>query len=451
MPYSRLVSLGAMVVAAAFVTLSLNLRLPNAQSKTAWIMFGHALLIFGTALLSAPYIAVWSRVLAPLGPRSGLPVELACEFFARRPRRIAAAASAIMVGYALVIVLGAVVLSITDTLGQWINQTFGADLSIGMPPGLTSGSFDSAIANKARELPGVATVERYRKGLFIYDGQPVVLAAVDGANRPDHEPLILVRSTKDAYGSLASGRAAFISDSFAFRYRLDIGDRITLDSPTGRHSFAIAGVARDYTMDIGTILLDIKTYQEWWRDDRLTYAHIWPTPGTELRKLRDGVSELIRDSPAVTVATNAEFRKEIDDRIRDLLKLLGSLQIFACAISVLGVVTFLLSAVVDRRREIALLRSVGVTAHQIQGAMMLEGGLIAVAGAFLGLLAGLPAAYFMVTHSLVVAMGWSLTFRFPAQLAVTTLVAIAIAATLAAYFPARRITRGTILAGLQME
>jgi len=82
---------------------------------------------------------------------------------------------------------------------------------------------------------------------------------------------------------------------------------------------------------------------------------------------------------------------------------------------------------------------------------MIEGALIGFSGATLGLLAGLPAAYFMVTHSMPVAMGWSLEFRFPTALAATTLLAITIAAALAAYFPARRITRGAILSGLQVE
>ncbi len=74
-----------------------------------------------------------------------------------------------------------------------------------------------------------------------------------------------------------------------------------------------------------------------------------------------------------------------------------------------------------------------------------------LSGAFLGLLAGTPAAYFMVRHSMPVAMGWSLEFSFPFALAATTIVAITAAAALAAYFPARRITHGSVLSGLQAE
>ena len=72
-------------------------------------------------------------------------------------------------------------------------------------------------------------------------------------------------------------------------------------------------------------------------------------------------------------------------------------------------------------------------------------------GGVLGFLVGAPAAYFMVKHSMAIALGWSLDFSFPISLAITTLIAITVAAALASYFPARRITRGTILAGLQVE
>ncbi len=204
-------------------------------------------------------------------------------------------------------------------------------------------------------------------------------------------------------------------------------------------------------MDVGTILLDLRIYQELWRDYRLTYAHVWPEPSTDVDTLRNRVNEVVKDTPSVTVVTNAEFRSDVQRRVEDLLSVLGSLQVFASAIAVLGVINFLLAALLDRRREIAVLRSVGLTANQVQYAVMAEGALIGVVGAVLGVAAGVPAAYFMVKHSMPVAMGWSLDFRFPATLALTTFLAITIAAALAAYFPARRITRGTILAGLQME
>jgi putative ABC transport system permease protein len=264
-------------------------------------------------------------------------------------------------------------------------------------------------------------------------------------------PLLLVRAAANAYEEAAAGRAIFVSESFAFRYGYDLGSILDLETATGKRSYLVAAIARDYTMDLGTILMDIRVYMQVFRDKRLTYAHIWPKPGADLSRLRSEISRMVMNDSQVTVVTNAEFRSEVEGRVRDLLKVMGSLQLFACAIAVLGVINFLLAAVLDRRREIGILRSIGVTSTQIRRSIMFEGGLVGVVGAFLGLLAGAPAAYFMVKHSMPVAMGWSLDFRFPIILAITTLMAVTLAAALAAYFPARRITRDNILAGLQTE
>jgi putative ABC transport system permease protein len=445
------VGTGVLLIIGSLVVLSTDLRLDGATSKTAWIMLGHALLLIGVAALAPPYARSVARLLTWLAPYSNLPVSLACEFFSRRPHRIAATATAIGIGFALVVVLGSVVGSIENTLADWISRTFGAEITVGMSPGLTSGSFDSSILDPLQRIPGVRSVERYRKGLFIYEKHPIVLAAFDRSRRPDRSPLLLVKSLAHAYEEASAGRAIFVSESFAFRYGLEIGDQMELETMVGKRSFSIAAIVRDYTMDLGTVLLDIDVYQHSFRDSRLTYAHIWPSLSADLERVRKQVNSIVKGNPRITVVTNSEFRAEVEGRVHDLLKVLGSLQLFACAIAVLGVINFLLAAILDRVRDIGILRTIGISSGDIRRAIMVEGGIVGLVGAMFGLLAGIPASYFMVKHSMPVAMGWSLDFRFPILLAITTIVAITAAAALAAYFPARRITRGTILAGLQME
>lgn len=443
--------LGLLAIVGAVVVLTNDVRLANAELKTSWIILGHALLLFGVSFLSPGFVRLASALATSFASRANLSVSLATDFFVRRPRRVAAAASAIMVGYALVVVLGSVVHSINATLSQWLHLTFGAEISVGTSPGLNSPSFDSSLAARLRELPGVASVEAYHKALLIYEGQPVVISTFDSTGHPHGKPLLIIRGFPDAYQQTASGTSVIVSESFAFRYGVELGETIFLDTPSGRRTFRIVAIVRDYTMDVGTVLLNIDVYHSLWRHSRLTYAHVWPEPNTDIQVLRNRVNELVVDYPSVAVVTNAEFRREVEARVNGLLRVMGSLQVFSCAIAVLGVVNFLLAALLDRRREIAVLRSVGLTAPQIQRTVMIEGGLVGATGAALGVVAGVPAAYFMVKHSMPVAMGWSLDFRFPFMLALTTLIAITVAAALAAYFPARQITRGNILAGLQME
>lgn len=450
-PSLRTLGLSLLVLVAAVAVLTLDPGAQTTLAKTAWILVGHGLLIAGAGLISSHYIHGANSLLARFGDTDDVSLGLARDFFSRRPRRIATVASAIMVGYALVVVLGTVVYSIESTLGQWIDVTFGADIKIGTGAGLSSGAFDSRLVEPVAALRDVSAVERFQKALLIFRGKPIVIVAIDPSRRPDHNPLIIVRSSGDTYKALAGGSAVAISESLARKFSVNLGDNVLLPTAGGQRNFTVTAIVRDYTMDLGTVIVDIDAYQRLWGDNRLTYAHVWPKPGANINSLRGEINSLMNSLPSIEVVTNVEFRRDVQSRVSNLLGVLGSLQVFACAIAILGVVNFLLAAILDRRRELATLRSVGVSNRQIHRAIVLEGSLVGFFGSILGLLTGLPAAYFMVRFSMPVALGWTLDFRFPVLLAFSTLVAITAAAALAAYFPARQITRGTILAGLKME
>lgn len=444
-------TIGILCIAAAVLIFNVDPSFSSVTAKTAWIMLAFACLLAGFALMSTAYVGLCNRLVTASAPHSPLTASLACDFFTRRPKRVAGSAAAIMVGYGLVVVLGSVVLSIEGTLRHWLEATFGAEISVGTSPGLNSALFDSSLATPLSRIAGVQSVERYQKSVLIFENRPVLLVGFDYQNRPDKNPLLIQRSVPNAYEAALRTDGAFVSESFAQRYRRDIGSVITLNTPQGQRDFKVLGVVSDYAMDLGTILVPYDRYATTWRDNKLTYAHLWTREGADLEEIRSRANDIVSNNPSVSVVTNAEFRAEVESRVRNLLSVLSSLQIFACAIAVLGVINFLLAATIDRRREIALLRSIGLTVSQVRLATMIEGGLVGLTGAVLGLLAGIPGSYFMVKHSMLVAMGWSLDFRFPVALATSTILAITVVATLASYFPARRITRGTILTGLQVE
>ena len=444
-------ALGTAVVLAAIGVLSSDLRLPTSGAKTAWIMLGHGLLLTGSSLFAPAFVTLIATVTRSLKGRATLIVDLAADFFARQPRRTAATASAIMVGYALVVVLGSVVYSITGNLRGWLDKTFDSDLIVGTSPGLAATTFQSELATKLEQIPDVRSVERYRKALLVFENSPIVIVAFDRKNRPDKTPLVVTKSAPHAYEAAERGNALFISESFAFRFSVDIGDQISLPTATGPRLFDVRAVVRDYTFDLGTVFVDIDVYQELWQDTRLTYAKIWTDPEASIPAVRSAVAIAIAAEPQVNMITNVEFREEVEGRVYGLLRVLDSLQVFASLIAVLSVANLLLASVLDRRREIGLLRSVGVTRGQVRRAVVVEAGLMGLTGALLGVVAGGTASFFMVTHSLRIDMGWSLDFYFPFALALSTMVATTAAAAVAGYLPARRITAGTVLEGVQTE
>jgi hypothetical protein len=212
-----------------------------------------------------------------------------------------------MVGFALVVVLGSVVTSIETTLRAWLDATFGAEISVGTSPGLNSALFDNSIVQRMQQIPGVQSVEKYRKSVQIYDSKPVILVAFDYYNHPDRRPLILTEAQPDAYELALKGAGVFVSESFAHRYRKYVGDLLTLETSLGAKQFPIVGLARDYTMDLGTILIPYDEYVRLWSDTKLTYAHIWTARSSDLEAVRRSVNAIVNENPSVSVVTSSEF------------------------------------------------------------------------------------------------------------------------------------------------
>ncbi len=442
---------GIAVLVVSLLALRTELHLDSSEAKTAWIMLGHTTLIVAVALLSPAFVQLWSRLVSPLGNRGALALRLGVDFFARRPRRAAANVCAIMVGYALVIVNGSAIVSLENAMTEWFSHVFNADLLVMTPLGLGGAPLDDGLARRIADVQGVASVERHRKGPGVYDGHPIVMTTFDRRRRPDREPLLVLRAMPGAYDAAENAQAVFVSDSFTFRYGKDLGDHLQLDTAFGRRDFAIAAVIRDYAFDLGTILVDGDVYRRLWQDTHLTNLNLWLAPGADLTRVRASVEALVGDDPHISVMSNRELRVEMARIIERLLAVLGSVQVFTCAIAIFGVVNFLLATVVDRRREIALLRSVGLARSQVRQAIVVEAALLGCAGISLGIVAGFPSALLFVTHSLRTMTGWSLGFRFPLAYVALTGALVVLAATVAGYIPARRIAATNVLAGLRTE
>ena len=114
-----------------------------------------------------------------------------------------------------------------------------------------------------------------------------------------------------------------------------------------------------------------------------------------------------------------------------------AIQVVAIVIAVIGVVNFFLAEIVDRRREIGLLRSVALKPRQVLRMLATEAGIIGAIGGIVAILYAWPIAHALITRSTRLVSGWGLTFVFPFGLAFATIIVAAVASVLAALYPAR--------------
>jgi putative ABC transport system permease protein len=346
-----------------------------------------------------------------------------------------------MVAFALVMIVSTFVHSLRTSILTWFEETLTADflvtptLQLDLPAGPT---ISGALEERLRRVSGVAEVSTSRM-ITVRVGKSLAVVRTESAGgfRRQHYK-VLAGDVATYADRFARGDAVLVSDNFAYRHGVTAGDTVTLDTPTGIAALPIAAVVVDYTLDIGTIIVEHEMYRRLWRDETATGFRVWLAPGTDRNSLRQAIADVARPEFTVVVLTAAEFMRNIAYALDDALRMTYAIHIVAIAIAIIGVVNFFLAEVVDRRREIGLLRSVALTRRQVLRVFATEAGLLGTLGGAMAILEAWPAGHAVVTRSIRAVSGLGLTFVFPYSVALMVLLVTAGVSVLAALYPARQ-------------
>lgn len=382
-PPTRLTVAGA-VTGASGVALLVVAFAGGTDDIALGAVFGGVLASFIGAALLTPVIA---RPAANLIGRMfawSPPGRLGRLNAGRNPRRTASTAAALMVGIALVTAVNVVLTSATASFRGTATDHFRADLILTEPTSTSRPqTFDPAILDRIRALPGVAAVTG------IYDdlaqtthGRTNVVAVDDLAGwrsmvRVDHVAGSLSPPTPD--GILADADTAA-------NLGLHIGSPVTITFASGRsRTFTLAGTYRsDWS---GGWIMPASTVTELSRQQPST-GLVRLAPGASRADVRHQVNALLAGSPETVVTDPAGFADIVTGVFRTVLALLQALLGVAMLIATLGVINTLALSVLERTREIGLLRAVGLTRAQTVQMVTVEALAISTFGALLGVTVG---------------------------------------------------------------
>ncbi len=310
--------------------------------------------------------------------------NLAGQNALRNPRRTAATASALMIGLALVTTMSILGSSAKDSVDQTIEENFYGDLVVSNVIGVP---FSPTIADKIEETDGVAAVSRLRYANASFDGGGQGVMGIDPAS------LVEVANVPMVDGSLADLRdgTLLVSSSRAEDDGLAVGDEVRMTFPEGEQDLEVVGVYDSdnavlfypFTTTLGT-LSDVAGFQK--ADN---YLLIETADGADIGALQTTLEEQTADLPTVTVKDQAGFAEEQRAPIDQMLLLIYALLGLALVIAVLGIVNTLALSVIERTREVGLLRAIGLGRSQLRRMIRLEAIVIAVLGAVLGVGMGL--------------------------------------------------------------
>jgi putative ABC transport system permease protein len=236
-------------------------------------------------------------------------------------------------------------------------------------------------------------------------------------------------------GLLAGGVA--VSENLSRRFGIHLGDSIELGTKDGTHAFKVSGVILDYTSDMGSLLLDRAVYLAHWGDTRVDTFVTYLRPDADIEAVRHEITQRYGEEHNLFVLTHAEWRGQIEDTLDQVFALMRTLEILAIVIAALGVVNALLANVLDRVREIGVLRAIGTLRRQLRRVVVIEAVLVGTIGALSGALLGLELADVMLTHINVVQTGWYFSYHAP-WLSILGLMLITLPiSAFAGWYPAR--------------
>ncbi|MCC6651185.1 MAG: ABC transporter permease, partial [Candidatus Eisenbacteria bacterium] len=406
------------IAGLAALALVLVTALWTAYSRVAWGGFVSAFLaIAGFSLLAPMATLLTSRWAAPLALRlGGIEAALGARALREAVARASTVVAALTVAVGMLVALHVMVGSFRRTVDTWITQTIKGDLYVEPVGHRTSQSatvLPPDLVEGARAIAGVAAVDTYRSTSMTVNGLLAFAVGVDMRVQRDFGRLSFT-SGEDARTVLdrvlASG-GVVVSESYAHRHRVAQGDVITLPAGAGPARVKVEAILYDYSTDAGAVLMDRGTYAKLWNDDRTESLALYVRPGASADSVRTAFLALCGPDRLMHVTPNAGLRRRVLAVFDQTFQVTWALQGIAVLVAVLGVVSTLTALVLQRGREIGMLRANGATRAQVRRMVLVESGLLGLAGSLLGCAAGVVLALLLVLVINKQFFGWTVRFQ----------------------------------------
>jgi putative ABC transport system permease protein len=400
------------------------------------------LTVFLGVTLLAPVIGrpIVTAIAGPYRRIFGTVGLLARENTRRNPRRTAATASALMIGLALVTTTAVLGQSTKASVEELIRTDLKADYVVS---NTFQSPFSAAIATQIATVPGVETTAPIRFSAATIDGRQDVVAAFDA---PDYSRAVTLTLES---GTLVTGDdGLLVAGSRATSEGWKVGDTVTVGLPTGARDLPIAGIITASGLVRADIVVPLAALEAGGVPPVDNILYVNRAPGADPAAVTAGIDAVLADLPTVILKDQSAYTAEEGSLYDPLLGIVYALLGLAIIIAVLGIVNTLALSVIERTREVGLLRAVGMSRRQLRSMIRLESVAIAVLGAVLGI--GLGLAFGVSLQHALAGQGIPVLSIPGLQLGGFVVLA-ALAGVLAAVLPARRAARMDVLRAVTTE
>jgi putative ABC transport system permease protein len=401
------------------------------------------LLILGLSLLSPSALLLARRLLhgscKKLFGGEGL---LASMNLSQNVGRNSLAVSSLAIAFMMVISMSIMVHSFRTTVIVWIDQTLKADLFVRIAGGRDIDyqyTLPSDRVKQLKQIPGIAAIDQFRAIDISYNDKPVVLATGDFSVLSQYGNLVVKTGppAQELDRWMVGHNRAIVSEAFALKHKVEVGDPLHLTTPGGPLALEIIAVYFDYSRERGYIILDRTTFLKYYQDPDINSFIIYLADNDRLASVRKNVLATIGKDYQLVIRSNAELKKDVLDIFDRTFAITYALEIIAIGVAVLGLFNTLISLILERKREIGILRFLGAFKDQVKRVVLIEAGILGLIGSGMGLIAGVIVSYILIFVINKQSFGWTIQVHFPYLFILLTTCLFWVVSTSAGLVPAR--------------
>ncbi|HEY7255755.1 MAG TPA: FtsX-like permease family protein [Solirubrobacterales bacterium] len=430
------------------------------NALAAIVGVGSTVVMFVGMVLLAPFVVMPVIRVLTWPVRALMPAEgrLASDSLRANALRTSATAAALVVTLSVVIVDSMMSASFVGSISDEINARFARDLTIQPLDYSEYGAPSSGLAPSLRRriaaLPASATVTP-RRVVFTRDlpggGEPGLLVAVDPTAWPrvDHSEYV-GSGTAQAMAGLSRG-GVVLGKGYSENIGVGVGERILLKGPSGSRRAPVVGLLETFEASGDEVVVSLATMKEIYGITTDSQLAVTARSAADRRPLAASINRLLaHDYPGVEAVSNQKLKEGYEEQINQQFAFFNAIIGIAVIVGLLGIINALSMSVIERTREIGVLRALGGSRWRVRRTMLDESLLISLAGCLAGIAAGL-----LVGFVWIVSVRESTLTALDIIVPIGTLVLIAalgiVMGTLAAIVPARSAARLNPLQALTYE
>jgi putative ABC transport system permease protein len=361
------------------------------------------------------------------------------------------AVAATMLSMSMNIGIRTMVSSFRGSLDSWMGRRFAADIFVG-PELLVNHKIDATLDPQVERWiarqPDVSRINEYRNIDVLIGGKPTLLAGTDVIQVLKTLPMKTLADKRAAFDPRTD---ALISEPLSGRVHLSAGDQLTVNSPTGPHTFHIFGVFYDFGTERGQMMLMRPTFAADWQDDRINSLQITLKPGADRQALARQWFKTLRVNYPVVIDSFTNVKAQAMTVFDRTFMVTVVLTWLSGAVAFCGLAGSLLALALARQRDYSVLRALGMSGKQLAGWVLGQSMVIAVASAIVAPVAGTLLAYVLAYVIQYRSFGWSIPTTPNATFWIENLLLAVAAALVAAIYPVYRLQSSPPAGSLRTE